>query len=193
MQGEQAVELTSGVFERMKPAKIIKEHTKDIVGLDFSDDGEILYVADSQTLNVFLTSTAQSYRKLFMKIHEIEQISHTHNNSAILVATKKNHLILYWSIHENRVIKMFKGHTDSITNLMINPKDDYFLTTSNDNTMRIWNLNSKAQGNHHVIQSASSNSAWKLKACPPSLLPASIPLASPLRLHGRSNRRTNKS
>jgi COMPASS component SWD2 len=41
---------------------------------------------------------------------------------------------------------MFKGHTDSITNLMINPKDDYFLTTSNDNTMRIWNLNSKNQG-----------------------------------------------
>lgn len=28
---------------------------------------------------------------------------------------------------------------------MINPKDDYFLTTSNDNTMRIWNLNSKNQ------------------------------------------------
>ena len=159
MQGEQAVELTGGVFERMKPAKIIKEHTKDIVGLDFSDDGQILYVADSQTLNVFLTSSAQSYRKLFMKIHEIEQISHTHNNSAVLVATKKNHLILYWSIHENRVIKMFKGHSDSITNLMISPKDDYFLTTSNDNTMRIWNLNSKAQGNHTDNQSATSNSA----------------------------------
>lgn len=40
---------------------------------------------------------------------------------------------------------MFKGHTDSITNLMINPKNDYFLTTSNDNTMRLWNLNSKNQ------------------------------------------------
>lgn len=53
----------------MKPAKIIKEHTKDIVGLEFSNDGEILYVADSQTLNVFLTSNAQCYRKLFMKTH----------------------------------------------------------------------------------------------------------------------------
>lgn len=39
--------------------------------MDFSDDGQILYVADCQTLNVYLTSTAQSYRKLFMKIHEI--------------------------------------------------------------------------------------------------------------------------
>jgi hypothetical protein len=39
--------------------------------MDFSDDGQILYVADSQTLNVFLTGNAQSYRKLYMKIHEI--------------------------------------------------------------------------------------------------------------------------
>lgn len=93
------IELNNSLMEKLKPAKIIKDHTKDIVGLDFSNDGEILYVADSQTLNVFLTANAQSYRKLFMKTHEIEQLSHTHNNSAVLVATKKNHLVLYWSIH----------------------------------------------------------------------------------------------
>jgi sugar lactone lactonase YvrE len=71
MQGEQVCSLTGQVFERMKAAKIIKDHTKDIVGMDFSDDGQILYVADSQTLNVYITATAQSYRRLFMKNHEI--------------------------------------------------------------------------------------------------------------------------
>jgi len=86
-----------------------------------------------------------------MKIHEIEQISHTHNSSVVLVATKKNHLVYYWSIHENRVIKMFKGHTDTITNLMINPINDLFLTTSNDNTLRIWDLNSKNQCIFYII------------------------------------------
>jgi COMPASS component SWD2 len=75
----------------------------------------------------------------------------------VLVATKKNHLVLYWSIHENRVIKMFKGHTDSIASLILNPKDDYFLTTSSDNTMRIWNLNAKGQGTSPLTQSASSS------------------------------------
>lgn len=143
------IELSNPLMEKFKPAKIIKDHTKDIVGLEFSNDGEILYVADSQTLNVFLTANAQSYRKLFMKTHEIEQLSHTHNNSAVLVATKKNHLVLYWSIHENRVIKMFKGHTDTITNLVINPRNDTFITTSNDNTMRIWDLNSTGQGTRY--------------------------------------------
>ena len=65
------MQLSKNVFERMKPAKIIKEHVKDIVGIDFSDDGQILYIADSQTLNIFITKTGQNYSKLYMKIHEI--------------------------------------------------------------------------------------------------------------------------
>lgn len=185
----QSIELNASVLQRFKPAKIIKDHSKDIVGMDFSNDGEVLYVADSQTLNIFSTSSGTIYRKLFMKIHEIEQLSHTHHNSAILVATKKNHLILYWSIHENRVIKMFKGHTDSITNLMINPKDDSFLTTSNDNTMRIWNLNSKNQGTDNFMQNVTSSLMWKPKACPLILWPALTRQELLLELPGQSNRK----
>lgn len=106
------VDLSSKILSQMRPAKIIKDHAKDIVGLDYSNDGEMLYVADAHTLSVYSTKTGQLFKRLFMKLHEIEQISHTHNNRAVLVATKKNNLVLYWSIHENKVIKMFKGHTD---------------------------------------------------------------------------------
>ena len=48
-----------------------------------------------------------------MKNHEIELISHTHNNKAVLVASKKGHSIFYWSIHDNRVMKIFEGHKDT--------------------------------------------------------------------------------
>ena len=41
------------------------------MGIDFSNDGQLLYIADHQTLNVILTSNGQSYRKLYMKNHEI--------------------------------------------------------------------------------------------------------------------------
>lgn len=70
-------------------------------------------MAEVNTLNAYVIRTGQNYKKLFMKNHEIEQLTHTHNNNAVLVATKKNNLILYWSIHENKIIKMFKGHTDT--------------------------------------------------------------------------------
>ncbi len=83
------------------------------MAVDFSDDGSLVYVADATTLNAYNTRTGQTFKKLFMKNHEIEQLSHTHHKDAVLVATKKNNLILYWSIHENKIIKMFKGHTDT--------------------------------------------------------------------------------
>ena len=63
------IELTASLMKKLKPAKIIKEHQTDITGLDFSNDGEILYVSDTNTLNVYLTANAQCYRKLFMKNH----------------------------------------------------------------------------------------------------------------------------
>lgn len=72
-----------------------------------------MYSADSTTLNVFETQEGNMYRQLYMKTHEIEQLTHTHHNSAVLVASKKGHMIFYWSIHENKIIRQFQGHKDT--------------------------------------------------------------------------------
>ncbi len=118
------------------------------MGIDFSNDGEFLYIADCTTLTVYSTRTGLAYRTLYMKNHEIELISHTHNSQALLVATKKGHEVLYWSIHENKILKQFKGHRDTISNLSICPKNDCFLTTSHDNSLRIWSINKQDQSNN---------------------------------------------
>lgn len=112
---EEPTEITPELFRKFKSAKIVKDHQKEIVGLDFSDDGAFLYSADNTTLVVYNTQDGKLYRKLYMKVHEIELLSHTHNNLAVLVATKKGHSILYWSIHDNRVMKSFEGHKDTYT------------------------------------------------------------------------------
>lgn len=52
---EESIQITSELFKKFKAAKIIKDHQKDIVGLDFSDDGQILYSADSTTLIAYHT------------------------------------------------------------------------------------------------------------------------------------------
>jgi WD40 repeat protein len=90
------------------------------------------------------------------------------------------------------VIKSFKGHTDTISNLIMNPKDDTFLTTSNDNTMRIWNLNSKNQGIKFDMQSVIISSMFRRRACLPSLLPALTLLGSYSQLLGPNNKRINR-
>lgn len=35
----ESIELTPELLKKFKAAKIVKEHQKDIVGLDFSNDG----------------------------------------------------------------------------------------------------------------------------------------------------------
>lgn len=71
MRAEEQIEITSDLFRKFKAAKIVKDHQKEIVGLDFSDDGQFLYSADVSTLIVYNTIDGKLFRKLYMKNHEI--------------------------------------------------------------------------------------------------------------------------
>jgi COMPASS component SWD2 len=72
-------------------------------------------------LNLYDAETGKKIKTLYNKTKEIEMIKFTHNNEAVLCATKKENQILYWSLHENEIIKIFTGHTDQILSLDINP------------------------------------------------------------------------
>lgn len=65
--------------------------------------------------------------------------------------------ILYWSIHENEVIKIFSGHNDVLLSLEINNIDDYFLSTSKDQTLKLWNLDSNDDAPEAILDLSSKN------------------------------------
>jgi COMPASS component SWD2 len=67
----------------------------------------------------------------------------THNTKAILCASKSDYRIMYWCTHNNKILYSFLGHSDIITDLCINPFNDLFMSTSNDKTSRLWDLNKK--------------------------------------------------
>ena len=67
----------------------------------------------------------------------------THNTKAILCASKSDYRIMYWCTHNNQILFSFLGHSDIITDLCINPFNDLFISTSNDKTSRLWDLNQK--------------------------------------------------
>ena len=46
--------------------------------------------------------------------------------------------IHYWSLHDNKILRKFRGHTDQITAISMCPADDTFLTSSVDRTVRLW-------------------------------------------------------
>lgn len=65
---DEGVELTPALLKSFACGKVSKEHviscvtqSKDIVDLDFSGDGTLLYTCDETTLNVYETMSARYF------------------------------------------------------------------------------------------------------------------------------------
>lgn len=48
----------------------------------------------------------------------------------------------YHSLHDNKYLQYFKGHTDRVISLEMSPVDDGFMSSSMDRTVRLWDLRS---------------------------------------------------
>jgi COMPASS component SWD2 len=46
--------------------------------------------------------------------------------------------IHYWSLHDNKILRKFRGHTDQVTSISMSPENDNFMTSSLDGTVRLW-------------------------------------------------------
>ena len=51
--------------------------------------------------------------------------------------------IMYWSLHDNNILCSFIGHSDSITQIDLNPADSTFVSCAKDNTTRVWEYEKK--------------------------------------------------
>lgn len=51
--------------------------------------------------------------------------------------------IRYLSSHDNTYIRYFRGHTAAVTSIALNPSSDAFISSSLDNTVRLWDLRSQ--------------------------------------------------
>jgi COMPASS component SWD2 len=47
----------------------------------------------------------------------------------------------YWSLHDNKILRKFRGHSDQVSSIAMCPSDDSFLTSSLDRTVRLWTAN----------------------------------------------------
>jgi COMPASS component SWD2 len=51
--------------------------------------------------------------------------------------------IRYLATHDNSFIRYFEGHEGNVTNLAVHPGSDNFISCSQDNTVRLWDTQSK--------------------------------------------------
>mmetsp|Transcript_23412 Transcript_23412/g.51989 ORF Transcript_23412/g.51989 Transcript_23412/m.51989 type:complete len:275 (-) Transcript_23412:1003-1827(-) len=117
-----------------------------VTNLDFHRNGKWLLMSTNESSIHLIDSLAgEEKKKLYVKGEEkknetIANAKFTHHESCILFSSERE--IKYLSCYDNKYLRYFKGHTDAVTSLAMNPIDDTFITASEDKTVRLWSLSS---------------------------------------------------
>eukprot|EP00534_Pseudo-nitzschia_fraudulenta_P008629 CAMPEP_0201146206 /NCGR_PEP_ID=MMETSP0851-20130426/7893_1 /ASSEMBLY_ACC=CAM_ASM_000631 /TAXON_ID=183588 /ORGANISM="Pseudo-nitzschia fraudulenta, Strain WWA7" /LENGTH=362 /DNA_ID=CAMNT_0047421669 /DNA_START=23 /DNA_END=1111 /DNA_ORIENTATION=- len=122
-------------------------HKHPATVLSYHADGKHLFVATEKDSRVTLVDAVRTGKPL--QNHEqayrcdregVSCLSATHNDFCVLTAGNKQTTIQYWSLYDNKMLRKFRGHSSSISEISMCPTEDLFLTSSKDNTVRLWNL-----------------------------------------------------
>eukprot|EP00527_Entomoneis_sp_CCMP2396_P003674 CAMPEP_0198139168 /NCGR_PEP_ID=MMETSP1443-20131203/2506_1 /TAXON_ID=186043 /ORGANISM="Entomoneis sp., Strain CCMP2396" /LENGTH=363 /DNA_ID=CAMNT_0043801217 /DNA_START=102 /DNA_END=1193 /DNA_ORIENTATION=+ len=120
--------------------------------LSFHSSGKRLFVAheDDSRLQVVDCLTGKADRPALKLERETIRLVHaTHHEDCILLTgsgklptqpMRQKFAVNYMSVHDNKILRKFRGHTDRVNSLSICPENDSFLSASNDRTVRLWTL-----------------------------------------------------
>ncbi|XP_041350146.1 WD repeat-containing protein 82-like [Gigantopelta aegis] len=139
------MKITDNIVRNVKVAKVFRENTDRINSLDFSANGETLISSsDDDSIVIYDCINGTPKRTLNSKKYGVDLIRYTHAaNTALHCSTKVDDTIRYLSLHDNKYIRYFPGHTKKVVTLNMSPIDDTFLSGSMDKTIRLWDLRSQ--------------------------------------------------
>ncbi|CAG0883249.1 unnamed protein product [Cyprideis torosa] len=142
--GEHKMHLTETVMQGFKLAKVFRDNHERINCIDFAEDGELLVTSsDDDQINIYDCVKGVHKRCVNSKKYGVDLIHFTHaRNTAIHASNKIDDTIRYLSLHDNKYIRYFVGHSKRVTTLCMSPIDDSFLSGSLDKTVRLWDLRS---------------------------------------------------
>ncbi|CAJ0919120.1 unnamed protein product, partial [Mesorhabditis belari] len=138
------VKLTADLVSRMVMVKSFSENEQRINSIDFTADGQTMITSsDDDSIVMYNCNLGTKTRAVNSKKYGVDLIRFTHNhNTGIHCSTKVDDTIRYLSLHDNKYIRYFPGHTKKVLTLCMSPQDDMFLSGSEDKTIRLWDLKS---------------------------------------------------
>ncbi|KAF2004293.1 WD repeat-containing protein-like protein [Amniculicola lignicola CBS 123094] len=151
----------SEIIATFRPARRFRasDSKTSVTSLDFDDTGELAIVArDDDTLQIYNCKEGKHAKELKSQKYGVHLARFSHNAANVLYASTKvdgtsslpypspilipPDTIRYLSTHDNSYLRYFKGHTDTVTCISVCPASDSFISSSRDNTVRIWDLRS---------------------------------------------------
>ncbi|KAK3692462.1 WD40-repeat-containing domain protein [Podospora appendiculata] len=144
--------LINDIISSFRPTKLFqRDDIKDgkpqphILSIDFDNPGELCMTSESdETIQIYNVKEGQHSKTLLSKKYGVKLAKFSHTSSGIIYAsTKQNHAIRYLATHDNTFLRYFEGHEGAVTSLAMHPGSDNFISCSLDDTVRLWNINTK--------------------------------------------------
>eukprot|EP01080_Neovahlkampfia_damariscottae_P003269 gene3269-5712_t len=139
----QGQKLNKNIFPTLQMGRVFKENKKEINSISFSDDGNFLATSgDDETMQLYDVNEGRLQKKTYSKKYGCDKICFTHSESEVLCASKNDFddSIRYYSFYDNKFLQYFSGHRGRVTSISMSPSDDTFVSSSVDNTIRLWDL-----------------------------------------------------
>ncbi|KAH9966254.1 WD40-repeat-containing domain protein [Lactifluus volemus] len=142
--GLTSLPLNGMLMTKLKPAKIFKAAVEPAPvpqpGIRVLGD-QIITAAEDETFRLYNCKTGKLTKTLHSKKYGVDLPRFTHKNTAIIYAsTKEDDTVRYHSLHDNKYLQYFRGHTQRVISLEMSPVDDGFMSGSMDKTVRLWDL-----------------------------------------------------
>uniref|UniRef100_K7GB05 Twinfilin n=1 Tax=Pelodiscus sinensis TaxID=13735 RepID=K7GB05_PELSI len=147
------MKLTDNVLRSFRVAKVFRENSDKINCFDFSPNGEtVISSSDDDSIVLYDCQEGKPKRTLYSKKYGVDLIRYTHAaNTVVYSSNKIDDTIRYLSLHDNKYIRYFPGHSKRVVALSMSPVDDTFISGSLDKTIRLWDLRSpNCQGLMHL-------------------------------------------
>jgi len=131
-----------------------------VTSISFDDEGGLLLTSESDSsMQIYNLKEGKHHKTHLSQKYGCMHAMFSHASGCIIhSSTKINRMlypnlslyvlivldtIRYLSTHDNSYLRYFEGHEQSVTCLALHPGSDHFLSCSEDNTLRIWDVATK--------------------------------------------------
>ena len=141
---------TDRVCKALKQARVFNDSDgHNVTSIDISQDGsQVVTSSDGdEALRLYDSSTSGTlFKTLYAKKYGVSRVRFTHAPGTVVCTSRNDwdHSLRYWSLHDNRYLRYFKGHRAEVVGLSVAPKDDFLLSACAAGTCRLWDVRSDA-------------------------------------------------
>lgn len=152
--------VTDKVLSTFSPTKAFNYHKgASITSLDFDDSGQYLISSGiDKSIQLYDVHKGIHYKDIQSQKYGAHLSKFTHKDlNCLYVSTPstedeiQDHSIRYLSLSDKKYIRYFKGHSQQVMSLEVNPVHDTFISSSIDRTVKIWDFRvASYMGNIHI-------------------------------------------